>query len=188
MSFGKAFGALIKTKRGIEGLTQEALAVLAFGKESSKTRISELENGEVKNPHAKTIDALTIALNISHEELVSLKQTWRQQMIQEALADDTDDIGYSIPPLEFHMNLYGHLVISHTDPWPVQIEQFEYYASNDTLVVLCTDGTSVPFLSSMPDHIVQRLPEQKAVISLLYERGPQPDVLKKEEYKLVYFI
>jgi tetratricopeptide (TPR) repeat protein len=68
-SFGHRFGRLVKNKRGIEGLSQQALAALAFDDESRKTRISELENGKISNPHQKTVDALVIALEISKEEL-----------------------------------------------------------------------------------------------------------------------
>ncbi len=69
MSFGEAFGRLIRKKRGIEGLTQQELAVTAFGDENYKSRISELENGRVSNPQAKTIDALIVALYISEDEI-----------------------------------------------------------------------------------------------------------------------
>gem|GEM_PF-1079987 len=72
-TFGARFGALIKFKRGIEGLTQEQLAGMAFDAEQLKTRISELENGKVPNPQQKTIDALVVALNISPEELAECR-------------------------------------------------------------------------------------------------------------------
>lgn len=68
-SFGELFGDLIKARRGIEGLTQQALAVLAFGDEGAKTRISELENGKVARPHAKIVDAIITALDISKNEI-----------------------------------------------------------------------------------------------------------------------
>ncbi|NKB56356.1 MAG: hypothetical protein GKS00_08475 [Alphaproteobacteria bacterium] len=68
-SFGERFGQLVKTKRGIEGLSQRGLAIRAFDDESRKTRISELENGKVPNPQQKTIDALVIALDITPEEI-----------------------------------------------------------------------------------------------------------------------
>lgn len=161
--------------------------MLAFGKENAKARISELENGEVKNPHAKTIDALTVALDISHEELAALKETLRHSMMQNTLPEASHNIGYSLPPLELDVNCYGNIVISHTDPWQENIERFEYYAREDTLMIICKDGTSKPFLSYLPDYVVDSIPQQKDVICLLYERGPQPGVLSREEYKLLYF-
>jgi transcriptional regulator with XRE-family HTH domain len=64
-SFGVLFGQLICDKRGIEGLSQDDLA----GKSGlTKARISEIENGKINRPQAKTVDALCVALNISREE------------------------------------------------------------------------------------------------------------------------
>jgi len=64
-SFGARFGKLILEKRGIEGLSQDALAAKS---ELSKARISELETGKIAKPQAKTVDKLCVALNISREE------------------------------------------------------------------------------------------------------------------------
>jgi transcriptional regulator with XRE-family HTH domain len=64
-AFGESFGRLVREKRGIEGLSQEELAERA---EMAKARISDLENGKVNNPQARTVDALCVALNISREE------------------------------------------------------------------------------------------------------------------------
>jgi transcriptional regulator with XRE-family HTH domain len=63
-SFGLLFGRLIREKRGIEGLSQDALALKSG---LTKARISEIETGKVNNPQAKTVDALCVALNISRE-------------------------------------------------------------------------------------------------------------------------
>ena len=86
MSFDKAFGRLIRQKRGVEGLTQQELAVLAFGKEANKTRISELENGRVANPQAKTVDALIIALKISQDKIDQLDVEHRDPYMIDTLA------------------------------------------------------------------------------------------------------
>ena len=74
MSFGIRFGQLVREKRAIEGLTQEALAFKAFGDEDRKTRVSELECGTVNKPHARTVDALVVALSITPEELAACRQ------------------------------------------------------------------------------------------------------------------
>jgi transcriptional regulator with XRE-family HTH domain len=63
--FGVQFGRLIRDKRGIEGLSQDALAEKT---DLTKSRISEIETGKIANPQAKTVDALCVALNISREE------------------------------------------------------------------------------------------------------------------------
>lgn len=64
-SFGVLFGRLIRDKRGMEGLSQDNLAGAS---DLTKARISDIENGKIKNPQAKTVDALCVALNISREE------------------------------------------------------------------------------------------------------------------------
>ena len=64
-TFGVLFGRLVRGKRGIEGLSQDKLA-LAAG--LTKARISDLETGKIANPHAATIDAICVALNVSREE------------------------------------------------------------------------------------------------------------------------
>jgi transcriptional regulator with XRE-family HTH domain len=63
--FGVLFGRLVREKRGIEGLSQDALAEKS---DLTKARISELETGKIANPHSRTVDLLCVALNISHEE------------------------------------------------------------------------------------------------------------------------
>lgn len=63
--FGTSFGRLIREKRGVEGMSQEALATHAG---VTKARISDLENGKINNPQARTVDALCVALNISQDE------------------------------------------------------------------------------------------------------------------------
>jgi transcriptional regulator with XRE-family HTH domain len=68
-TFGEAFGDLIRQKRGQEGLTQKEVAVGAFDDESKVRRIIELENGTVKRPQAKTIDALVVYFAITEDEL-----------------------------------------------------------------------------------------------------------------------
>jgi transcriptional regulator with XRE-family HTH domain len=63
--FGVLFGRLVREKRGVEGLSQDGLADKA---ELTKARISDIETGKIANPHAKTVDALCIALDISRNE------------------------------------------------------------------------------------------------------------------------
>ena len=64
-SFGVLFGRLVREKRGIEGLSQDSLAARA---DLTKARISDLETGKIDNPHAATVDAICVALNISRDE------------------------------------------------------------------------------------------------------------------------
>jgi len=63
--FGIRFGRLVRVKRGIEGLSIDKLVSLC---NLTKSQISNLENGKIKRPQAKTIDALCVALNITREE------------------------------------------------------------------------------------------------------------------------
>jgi tetratricopeptide (TPR) repeat protein len=68
-TFGQAFGALIREKRGQEGLTQRQLAIKAFDDESKLRRIIDLENGLVSRPQIKTIDPLIAYFNITRDEI-----------------------------------------------------------------------------------------------------------------------
>jgi hypothetical protein len=73
-TFGKALGELVRAKRGQEGLTQKELAIRAFDDESKVRRINDLETGAVNRPHAKTVDALVVALDIREEELATCRR------------------------------------------------------------------------------------------------------------------
>jgi transcriptional regulator with XRE-family HTH domain len=64
-SFGVQFGRLVRSKRAVEGLSQDALALRS---ELTKSKISELETGKIGNPQSRTVDALIVALNITDEE------------------------------------------------------------------------------------------------------------------------
>lgn len=67
--FGKAFGKLVRRKRGMKGWSQETLAEVALRDPARKGMISNLENGRVKAPHQRTIERLAQVLSISEEEL-----------------------------------------------------------------------------------------------------------------------
>ncbi|MEL6947906.1 MAG: helix-turn-helix transcriptional regulator [Pseudomonadota bacterium] len=75
MSFGERFGALVRRYREAHSLSAEALALRAFEDGAKRSRISELENGKVKRPHAKTIEALTSALDIPDDEVEACRRT-----------------------------------------------------------------------------------------------------------------
>lgn len=68
-SFGAKFGQLVRRYREAQGLSAAELALAAFGDEAKRSRISELENGKVKRPQAKTISALQVYLNIPQKEV-----------------------------------------------------------------------------------------------------------------------
>jgi len=68
-SFGEAVGELIKRKRIAQGLTQLQLAEDAYGDPSRVRRIVELETGQTRRPHPKTIDPLVSALGIAEAEI-----------------------------------------------------------------------------------------------------------------------
>ena len=74
LDFGVRFGALVRQKRGVEGLTQEALAFKAFGPTGRKAQISDLERGKIANPQAKIVDPLVVALEITDEELRACRE------------------------------------------------------------------------------------------------------------------
>jgi len=63
--FGIRFGRLVHEKRGLLELSLDKL-VARCG--LTKAQISNLENGKIRRPQAKTIDALCFALNITRKE------------------------------------------------------------------------------------------------------------------------
>lgn len=69
LTFGQAFGRLIRAKRAQEGWTQRQLAIQAFDDEGKTRRIVDIEKGSVRRPHASTVDALVVALAITKDEL-----------------------------------------------------------------------------------------------------------------------
>lgn len=71
MNYGKRLGELIRNKRRIAGLNQTQLSEDAFGTHSKVRRISDLENGVVRNPHPKTIDPIIVTLGITDAELAA---------------------------------------------------------------------------------------------------------------------
>lgn len=71
MTFGQMFGALVREKRGQEGLTQRELAIQAFDDESKVRRIIEIEKGMIRRPQPKTIDPIVVCLHISREEMLA---------------------------------------------------------------------------------------------------------------------
>ena len=184
MSFGAAFGELIKKKRGIEQLTQQQLAVKAFRADIYKTRISELENGLVANPQAKTIDALVVALDISERELHRLNADHREPYIVDTLADYFDFSEQAIVELDLRTTMYGHVTLNHNCPLKVAIARFEYFDDLKSLVLLTQEGSRRPVGDELPDHILDRLTKVDTIYVNLWERGPQPMVLERSEFPL----
>ncbi|MCG8604015.1 helix-turn-helix domain-containing protein [bacterium] len=157
MSFGKAFGELIKRKRAAEGFTQQALAVAAFGDESYKTRISELENGKVSRPQAKTIDALIVALNISDQEMnVILNQTPHPQIVDN-LSDFFDLNGADSLHIEVAIKTSGEAVLFHDCQLKVEIKRAEYFTDERMLVFLEESGRRRPVGLPLPEDVDQQM-------------------------------
>lgn len=92
--FGVQFGRLVRDKRGIEDLSQDDLA------EKSgvlKSRISELENGKIKNPQIRTVDALCVALDISQDERATCHPTPRSSLPPRLLEKLAHHFGRDMP-------------------------------------------------------------------------------------------
>ncbi|QDZ03039.1 helix-turn-helix transcriptional regulator [Nitratireductor mangrovi] len=69
MTFGARFGLLVRRYRENDGISASDLALKALGDIAKRSRVSEIENGKVAQPQAKTISALCEALGISDEEV-----------------------------------------------------------------------------------------------------------------------
>jgi len=114
MTFGERFGELVKRRRAIDDLTQEELAHLAFGDITKKTRISELENGKVKNPRASTVDAICVAFFFLD--------------------------GYLSMDFEIAVNDAGMGAIFHDRKLKVEIERAEYISDLGILILVDRHG------------------------------------------------
>jgi tetratricopeptide (TPR) repeat protein len=73
-SFGERFGQRILDLRTDRGETQQQVAEGAFDDPMLKSRLSLLENGEVKRPQSKTVNALCAYFNISPAELAEIRR------------------------------------------------------------------------------------------------------------------
>ncbi len=74
MTFGARFGLLIRQKREDEGITAGELARRVWDDEARRSRISDLENGKVNRPQAKTIEALTNYFDFSADEIEACRR------------------------------------------------------------------------------------------------------------------
>ena len=140
MSFGEAFGKLVKKLRGVEGLTQEELALKAFGDGSYKTRISELENGRTSNPQSKTIDALAVALNISKEEMDDVRHFGSHPKFIDNLIDFFEPPSGSSLYIEVAANKEGNVFLFHGGELKVELKRAEFFCEENELVLLSMEG------------------------------------------------
>jgi len=134
MSFGRKFGQLIKKMRGIEGLTQQELAVKAFGEEASKSKISLLENGHVEEPHISTIDALVVALNISDAQMNGILKDNPHPSYVDNLTDLFDASKTGTLHAEIAVEQDGTVVFMHDCPMKADIKRLEYFKSERVLI------------------------------------------------------
>ena len=157
MSFGEIFGNLVKTRRGIEGMTQQALAVAAFGDESYKTRISELENGKVAKPHPKTVDAIAVALGISDETINGLLNQQAHPLIYDNICDFFHLDGERTMDFEVAANDKGKAVFFHDRRIRSDVKRAELFVEESTLVILDKDGRRRPFGCELPPALATSL-------------------------------
>ncbi|MGC8202503.1 helix-turn-helix domain-containing protein [Aliiroseovarius sp. PTFE2010] len=184
MSFGQIFGNLVKTRRGIEGLTQQALAVMAFGEESYKTRISELENGRIAKPHPKTVDALAVALNITDETISGLLNQQPHPLIYDNMCDFFGLDGNR--SMEFELAFAeGHdkAVLFHDRRLRVDIKRSEYFVEEQALVFLASDGRRRPVGMEIDPKMASLASQCRRVVLIHLSEGKH-EKLSEVEYPL----
>ncbi|WP_371227528.1 tetratricopeptide repeat protein [Roseovarius sp. 2305UL8-3] len=86
-SFGEEYGKLIRKRRESYGESLEQAALGAFGEANKKSRISELENGKVKRPQAKTIAALNAHFAITDDEVEACRNPTAPDPAQQTHID-----------------------------------------------------------------------------------------------------
>lgn len=158
MSFGKAFGQLIKKLRAEEGLTQEQLARLAFGDEGRKTRISELENGKVAKPQAKTVDLLVVALNIPQEKIDRILNETPHPGMLGTLIDFFDLEGSEFLDTEVATNGQGAAVFFHDRKLKEELKRVEFFVEERMIVLLQKSGinrrpSGLPMGRDVSEHL-----------------------------------
>lgn len=173
MAFGQAFGQLIRSKRGIEGLTQQALAVAAFGDERFKTRISELENGKVGKPQTKTIDALVVALNISDDELNKVLNLEPHPRVIDNLCDFFDEDGTGFVDIEVAANAAGKAVLFHNRWLKVEVKRAEYFLEEAMFVCLEEGGRRRPAGLPLSPEVTGYLKNCSEILFVHVEDGTQ---------------
>jgi len=158
MNFGQTFGKLIKAKRGIEGLTQQQLAARAFGDETRKTRISELENGHVAKPHQRIVDALVVALGITDVELTAALNATPHPSFVDNLVDYVELEGRVTLHAEIAIHEDGRAVFFHDAHFKVGLLRFEYFVDDRILICVTEDqsrrGFGFPLDQSVATHLV----------------------------------
>ncbi len=79
LSFGAAFGRLVRERRGKRGWSQASLGLVVFRDritddgDKLKQDVSKLERGKIANPHQRVVQAYCDALDIKPHEVEALK-------------------------------------------------------------------------------------------------------------------
>lgn len=172
MSFGEIFGNLVKTRRGIEGMTQQALAVAAFGDESFKTRISELENGKVAKPQPKTVDAIAVALGIDDETINGLLNQQAHPLIYDDICDFFHLDGARSMDFELAF-AQGHdkAAFFHDRRMRVELKRAEYFIEEKAMVFLASDGRRRPAGLQLDEQMASLAPQCNRVIFVYLQEG-----------------
>ncbi len=172
MSFGEIFGNLVKTRRGIEGMTQQELAVRAFGDERYKTRISELENGHVAKPRTSTVDALAVALGVDDETITALLNQQTHPLIYDNICDffwldGSRSMDFELAFAKSH----DKAAFFHDSRLRVKIKRAEYFVEEQTMVFLAEDGRRRPAGLELNDQMAELAPHCNRVLFIHLKEG-----------------
>lgn len=159
MSFGDKFGQLVRRKRGIEGLTQQSVAVRAFGDERYKSRISELENGKIAKPWPRTIDALVVALNIHDDELTELLRTEPHPRYLDNLLDFFQPSAGQHLDLEISIKKGGIAVFVFSGRMLASILRVEFFVEERILIWVTDEQKRRPLGLPLTASLSQELKE-----------------------------
>ncbi len=156
-TFGERFGELVKRTRAVEGLSQQSLAVQVFGDESYKTRVSELENGKIKKPQAKTIDAYVVALNIPKQELDELLNDAPHPTYYDSLIDFFDVPSDRRLDIEIGIAEAGFAIFRYSFPMKVKIKRLEFFVEERTLLWVTEDQKRRPVGLPLTEDLSEKL-------------------------------
>lgn len=111
------FGRLVRVYRERQGCTGAEVALKALGDAAKRARLSDLENGKVKKPHAKIVNALVDFFDMAEEEV----EACRREPEPPPSADLPPDTGL---PTELLENLAQRFGIDNPDQPPAALAAF----------------------------------------------------------------
>ena len=133
------------------------MAELVYGDGSRKNEVSKIENGKVQNPHEKTVDLYTVALDIDADEIASLRAGKPPPNMVDTLVDFFEVSRDKSLYTEIAVHKSGKVAIFHDCPLKVEILRVELFVSDRQIIWVTKDHRKRSFGSELKESIVQSM-------------------------------